>query len=104
MKKLVIAIVLFLVAQTTFASNANKEIISVANENIRVSTPNEKIELKKGFTYTVKKDNTNVEECWITIVVYGPLGEPFGTYTGHSWISCYLAMQYAIDDLIDALL
>jgi hypothetical protein len=44
-----------------------------------------------------------VESCTVTITVFGPLGEPYGTFTGTSWISCDMALSYAIARLLEVL-
>ena len=41
------------------------------------------------------------ESCTVVIYVYGPLGEPLGTFEGTSWISCDLALSYAIGRMLE---
>ena len=47
-------------------------------------------------------ENINHEDgsCTVTIYVYGPLGEPYGTFTGTSWISCEMALSYAVAQML----
>jgi hypothetical protein len=48
-------------------------------------------------TATIDQDGS----CTVVIYVYGPLGEPLGTFEGTSWISCDLALSYALSKMLE---
>lgn len=56
-------------------------------------------ELSYGVTNVDQEDGS----CTVTIYVYGPLGEPYGTFTGTSWISCEMALAYAVGQMLAVL-
>lgn len=108
MKKIIVLICI------CFLSSLNSETHAASVEQKKTEfqanlTSNNKIEnlfSTNPFLSELNYKITNIdqiESCTVTITVYGPLGEPFGTYTGTSWISCDFALQYALTEMLATL-
>jgi hypothetical protein len=95
MKKLLVVLSLVVIAN---CAKATTKSINLKETKI------EKVLKNQGLEYEInsKVENTkeSADKCTVTITVSGPAGEPYGTYTGVSYISCQLAFQYAMTDLI----
>lgn len=96
MKKLLTILSFLMIANFAIAAKEKVKTVETKIEKTKVEI--------SSLTFGNKTVSYNSEikegECWVTITVYGLLGEPLGTYTGHSWISCQLALQYALTDML----
>jgi hypothetical protein len=100
MKKLLFLFLSIALSVSAFAKNSIGEENNPILKIEKVQIKNQQVSVETVF----KQDENQVTHCIVTITVTGPLGEPLGTYTGESYISCSLALQYALNQLNAALL
>lgn len=110
MKKIIILLFICFFATLhidTYAASIEKnktefhdlQISKYVNEDQLISIP-----FLSEFNYRVMSIDQEDGSCTVTIYVYGPLGEPYGSFTGTSWFGCEQALSYAIAQMLAALL